>query len=397
MDVIGVSIISAEVITVITLLMILVTLIFRKEKKSTETKFFIALLIVVILGLITDEASYIIDLFPLNRTAIIIINAMSYPFTYFIFAFLGFYLIALIRERTNVSYIHAFALCTASLIGLIWETTSLISGKIFTVSEDGVFSFGPWARYENFFSYFCILYMLLLVVWGMSSMGKRLAISFSSYLLFPTLSIILCFIDPRLDYTYAGAGLSCIVLFIFVQIDIITRTKMQADIQARYANYDQMTGLKNRRAFSEEYKRLSEKLPEDICIIMADLNGLKETNDTYGHNAGDELIIGAAECLSSAFENNSSIYRIGGDEFCVITKGENEIAVRNLKKLEKLTAAWKGRYNERLSIAYGMESNHRRRDIAAMINEADRKMYENKRKYHSGFDKGTRLRMLHFD
>ena len=53
---------------------------------------------------------------------------------------------------------------------------------------------------------------------------------------------------------------------------------------------------------------------------MSDVNGLKEANDTLGHEAGDELIIGSAECLEKSFEGINTIYRLGGDEFTVIVE-----------------------------------------------------------------------------
>ena len=69
------------------------------------------------------------------------------------------------------------------------------------------------------------------------------------------------------------------------------------ELQTSYAYYDQMTGLQNRRAYAEKIDQYIENMPGECCVVMADINGLKEMNDTCGHEAGDELIIGAAECL----------------------------------------------------------------------------------------------------
>ena len=63
-----------------------------------------------------------------------------------------------------------------------------------------------------------------------------------------------------------------------------------------------MTGLKNKRAYDEKLSWLAKNAPAEFCIVSADLNGLKKANDAIGHRAGDELITGAAECLSGAFE-----------------------------------------------------------------------------------------------
>ena len=59
---------------------------------------------------------------------------------------------------------------------------------------------------------------------------------------------------------------------------------------------------------------LSKELPVPCTVVMADINGLKEANDTLGHEAGDELIIGSAECLRNGFDGIDAIYRLGDDE-----------------------------------------------------------------------------------
>jgi len=94
-----------------------------------------------------------------------------------------------------------------------------------------------------------------------------------------------------------------------------------AELRNRFAYYDQLTNLQNRRAYSERIKQLETDMPATCCVVTADINGLKQINDTFGHSAGGELIIGAAECLSQCFEGVGEVYRLGGDEFCVIAIG----------------------------------------------------------------------------
>ena len=158
--------------------------------------------------------------------------------------------------------------------------------------------------------------------------------------------------------------------------------KELADMRRRYAYYDQLTGLKNRRAYDEKLSSLAENAPAEFCIVSADLNGLKKANDTIGHRAGDELIIGAAGCLSAAFEGIDTIYRTGGDEFCVIMTGPIAEAQRCIARLEELTSQWKGRYNSSLSIAAGAASNEDHDSIEAVVAAADKNMYECKRNYY---------------
>ena len=165
--------------------------------------------------------------------------------------------------------------------------------------------------------------------------------------------------------------------------------KKLAEIQTRYAYYDQMTGLLNRRAYEEKIEELTKEMPPELCVVMADLNGLKKANDTLGHEAGDELIIGASECLSRAFGAYGTVYRIGGDEFCVIVNKGMPETTRCLDHLREISAKWKGRYIDGISISCGAESNRNSTDIETIFKEADRKMYEEKDNYYktTGLDR----------
>ena len=165
-----------------------------------------------------------------------------------------------------------------------------------------------------------------------------------------------------------------------------------AEEQKRYADYDQLTGLRNRRSYEEKLHQLAKNPPPEFCMVNADINGLKKANDSIGHVAGDELIIGAAECLRTAFDGVDTIYRTGGDEYCVIIEGTIEQAQASLTKLEGVLSQWKGQYNKRLSLSYGAASGGDHESVESMIAEADKKMYEYKRNYYmkNGVDRRRR-------
>ena len=159
--------------------------------------------------------------------------------------------------------------------------------------------------------------------------------------------------------------------------------KKLADMQMRYAYFDRMTGLRNRHAFEDRLIELEKNPPSEFCIIMADINGLKEMNDTIGHKAGDELIIGASECLSAAFDGIETIYRIGGDEFCIIMTGSIEKAQECIAKLEVLLSKWHGRFINSVSLSTGVASIKNNDDIDSVIYEADKNMYDCKRNHYN--------------
>ncbi len=88
--------------------------------------------------------------------------------------------------------------------------------------------------------------------------------------------------------------------------------------------HDSLTGLYNRAYLSEEMQRLDTKRQLPISIIMADLNGLKLVNDTYGHSTGDMMLQGTAEILSKSCRQEDIIARWGGDEFIILLPQTSE-------------------------------------------------------------------------
>ncbi len=201
---------------------------------------------------------------------------------------------------------------------------------------------------------------------------------------------------PLLLMILAAAFIIMILIALMVRSNsksvLAEKMKEIADIQTHYAYYDEMTGLKNRRAYSEMLDRLEAEMPENCSVIMFDVNGLKTVNDTNGHEAGDELIIAAGECIRSAFDNAEDIFRLGGDEFCVILTNDSRDVVSCFRRLEKMAAGYKGKYINGLSISYGMGSAKGNSDIGSVLKEADRRMYEFKDRYYVASGKDRRHR-----
>ena len=155
-----------------------------------------------------------------------------------------------------------------------------------------------------------------------------------------------------------------------------------AELQKKYAYYDSMTGLLNRRAYSEKIEEYEVQMPEDCCVIMVDVNGLKKMNDTHGHVAGDEIITGIADCLRGSFEGIDTIYRLGGDEFCIIANGMEEEIPELITKLKKTCAEWKGQYVSGISVSGGYATAKEFSDIDTLTRAADDRMYVLKKKYY---------------
>lgn len=149
------------------------------------------------------------------------------------------------------------------------------------------------------------------------------------------------------------------------------------------AEKDGLTGVKNMTAYQKMEDLLQKGINiggnEPFAIVVCDVNGLKQVNDTYGHKAGDEHIRSACDEVCRAFQH-SPVFRIGGDEFCAVLRG-GDYDNRDLL-LEELKARMitNGRSGE-VVLATGMSAFDKGNDklVSQVFKRADNLMYENKK------------------
>ena len=148
---------------------------------------------------------------------------------------------------------------------------------------------------------------------------------------------------------------------------------------------DSLTYAQNRNHFNEYIEQNRNTELHSLGVIYLDLNGLKEINDKMGHIAGDTLIISASYALQEIFLDNS--YRVGGDEFVVIEQDVSELLFfdqysKLLKRMKELE----------ISIATGCVWKETCSNLSEMLQEADQKMYEDKKRYYSLAENDRRKR-----
>lgn len=159
----------------------------------------------------------------------------------------------------------------------------------------------------------------------------------------------------------------------------VTERKINDD-EIRYLSYhDQLTGLYNRRYFEMEIERLDTLRNHPISVITIDINGLKMTNDVFGHNAGDELIKQAARTLKQACREDEIIVRLGGDEFLILLPRTNEFdCIQIINRVQDIIRKEKdNKYLLSVSLGYGIKHSVDNQ-IKDIINQADQYMYQNK-------------------
>lgn len=117
------------------------------------------------------------------------------------------------------------------------------------------------------------------------------------------------------------------------------------------ARIDQLTGLPNRRHFDDELKRTldqTDRIGGSCALVLADVDHFKGVNDTYGHEAGDQVLKAIAQVMREQVRTTEASARIGGEEFCVVLQqtgreGAIELAERLRSKVESLVVRWHDR------------------------------------------------------
>ena len=286
-----------------------------------------------------------------------------------------------LMTMTSVILVAGFA-CTGILAGVFNKTR--ISTIIMAALLTGVFTVFPISGGNEGFA---VLWLLLIPLFSISLFGMRIGIGMNIYF---TVLILLLFYSPmniHISGLYTENFMHRFpILFI---TDLATSQTLALSNEYYYkvnrlqVFTDDMTGVYNRRYFIE---LLGDPacLKNDLCISVIDVNGLKETNDSRGHAAGDEMICAVPQFVKHAFGKDAVIARMGGDEFAVLTYDDPESISEKIGKMKKTAEKHKGELinGVYLSVGTACRSEFKDLDPEALYRAADKLMYEDKTAYY---------------
>ena len=146
------------------------------------------------------------------------------------------------------------------------------------------------------------------------------------------------------------------------------------------ASIDALTGVKNKHAYLEAEEKLNRQIAEgaipEFAITILDVNDLKKVNDIEGHQAGDQYLRDACRIVCTVFKH-SPVFRIGGDEFAVISQGNDYARIGELIQTVEDHNKEASRIGG-IVIACGMAKYEGDERVAPVFERADQRMYENK-------------------
>ena len=310
------------------------------------------------------------------------------------------YVIAYLNEKNRFDIVLTcvgWAFLTYMLIAL---AVNLFLPVMFRFDADGTYHAGTM-RYVTLFSQILLfqltsVYMLIMTV---KQKGKA-RVHHRTIGLFGLIMTVLAAAQvlwPLLPLYSVGFLLGTCLLHAFVLEDekeeyrrelerLVQRDKehkRELGSARTIAYTDSLTGVRNKHAYVEAESRIDQRISDGtqnpFAVVVFDLNGLKDVNDTLGHEAGDRYIKDASEMMCRQFPH-SPVFRIGGDEFVAIILSEDyEARERLLKEFDEKIE--KNLREGGAVVSGGLDEFDRAHDqsFQMVFARADKKMYERKR------------------
>lgn len=164
--------------------------------------------------------------------------------------------------------------------------------------------------------------------------------------------------------------------------DITDKKQLEEKLE-RLSYYDGLTGAYNKHYLEKEIHVLDTERDIPIGIIFCDLDNLKITNDTMGHEFGDKLIVSTINILKDIFTENSIIARTGGDEFIIIIKDTSFGKVKELYNSLCSSLEQQNKYNSELKVGVSIGYSFSETSVGVirhLITVADKNMYKDKQR-----------------
>ncbi len=221
-----------------------------------------------------------------------------------------------------------------------------------------------------------------------SKLSVFVTVFFAVSMIFSIIDVILYLMNKDTYIAFSRATIMLYFLILicgiyeFVEITEMSKRGKYAEVMEKMAYQDELTGMFNRKAFNRSLKE-AKNGDLNYTFVMLDLNYLKNVNDQYGHAMGDKYITNIADYITESFSDTNHCFRIGGDEFFVMSEyaPEDERFQDCINTLSEKVSGFNNENNLPidLSVAYGYEVYHPGTDDQnEILRISDEKMYEMK-------------------
>lgn len=187
----------------------------------------------------------------------------------------------------------------------ILSVLSIQNGWVFTINEANTYIRGPLFLSATIISavYYLLMLMLLKKLEATIIVPSRILLAMV-YLL-PIFSTLYQLFFNEEIFIFSTVAIALLLYYLIMQ-------------EASF-DYDLQTKVRNRVSFEHEMRALEQRL-HPLALFVFDVNNLKQTNDAWGHQEGDALLANVADLLTRVFAQKGKVFRVGGDEFCVLVE-----------------------------------------------------------------------------
>lgn len=270
-------------------------------------------------------------------------------------------LVYVLDKKTKLRWEFKLAIL-CEVVYLLILALSIPSGLVFSVSQENIYSRGPYFFIYIFAYFISILYLSLSTIFVSKQFQNRSKTLVYPLIIFLGAETIIQILGPDLHVSWLCVTLLSALYFIYCS--------------EMWNQLDGLTGLLNQNSF---LNRSEEMNYTNGMLIVFDVDDYKHVNDVFGHVKGDSCLSIIAACIKKAHAKYGYCYRVGGDEFCVLLKNSRNEEACSVQ-FESFIKKKRNKYTYLPSVSYG-SALLLTGDIVSIKDLADQNMYLNKKKH----------------
>jgi len=365
--------ISLPAYSVILLGIILLIMILRRDHRFLSRRLFLLIILSTLVMLFSEMAVTLADGRPgpgalgINKVFNFILHAFA---TLPIALWLGYFELYVFNDWDRVK--RSLQNKIPVILSLILVLYSEFSGFVYVIDEHNHRFMNSGVYIIYFLNLFMLVAAVVLFFRHRELIDKRTRFAFLSFPVLPCAAAALQMVFPDFFLVWNGVALSLVFFFYFIEVQDFNR--------------DFLTGLPSRRQGDDWIERKMSKAATDgrFGLIMIDMDGFKEINDSFGHGEGDFALNLFGTILQKSLKQKDRAVRFAGDEFLIIVdSSEPEVFEAVISRLHKNLDQFNEKkvkpYNLSFSAGYAVHTPGKYQNSRQLINEADKKMYETKR------------------
>ena len=270
-------------------------------------------------------------------------------------------LVYVLDKKTKLRWEFKLAIL-CELIYLLILALSIPSVLVFSVSQENIYSRGPYFFIYIFAYFISILYLSLSTIFVSKQFQNRSKALVYSLMIFLGAETIIQILGPDLHVSWLCVTLLSVLYFIYCS--------------EMWNQLDGLTGLSNQNCI---LNRSEEMHYTNGMLIVFDVDDFKHVNDVFGHVKGDSCLSIIADCIKKAYAKYGYCYRIGGNELCVLLKNSRNEEACSVQ-FESFIKKKRNKYTYLPSVSYG-SALLLTGDIVSVKDLANQNMYSNKQKH----------------